>query len=52
VARLIVQNSLNRQDHERIRDWEVLAGTLKTVTDAEYFRPSVAGNPISKGTIR
>jgi hypothetical protein len=52
VARLIVQNSLNRQDYERIRDWEVLAGTLKTVTDTEYFRPSVAGNPLSKGTIR
>ncbi len=52
VARLIVQDTLSRQDQERVRDWEVLAGTLKLVSDAEYFRPSVANGPTSKGTIR
>lgn len=52
IARLIVQDRLSRQDQERVRDWEVLAGTLKLVSDAEYFRPSVANGPTSKGTIR
>lgn len=52
IARLIIQDTLSRQDQERIRDWEVLAGTLKLVSDAEYFRPSVASGPASKGTIR
>ena len=50
VARLIVQDQLTAQDLDRIRDWEVLTSTLKTVSEVEYFRLSGLG-PASR-TIR
>ena len=38
VARLLVQESLTKQDRERVKDWEVLVATLKMVSADEYFQ--------------
>lgn len=38
IARLIVQDQLTGQDSDRVGDWEVLASTLKTVSEVEYFQ--------------
>ena len=43
VARLIVQNQLTGLDLDRIRDWEVLTATLKSVSEGEYFRQASEG---------
>lgn len=43
VARLIVQNQLTSMDLDRIRDWEVLTATLKSVSEGEYFRQASEG---------
>lgn len=51
VARLIVQDKLTGQDMDRVRDWEVLTATLKSVTEVEYFRQAGPG-PSNKTTLR
>jgi hypothetical protein len=43
IARLIVQDQLTGQDSDRIGDWEVLASTLKTVSEVEYFQQANSG---------
>jgi len=51
IARLIVQDQLTSQDMDRIRDWEVLTGTLKSVSEVEYFRLAGPG-PTGRTTAR
>ncbi|RLT14771.1 MAG: hypothetical protein DWI26_06255, partial [Planctomycetota bacterium] len=43
IARLIVQDQLTGQDSDRVGDWEVLASTLKTVSEVEYFQQANSG---------
>jgi hypothetical protein len=43
IARLIVQDQLTGQDSDRVGDWEVLASTLKTVSEVEYFHQANSG---------
>jgi len=52
VARLIVQDQLTRQDSDRVRDWEVLTATLKSVSQVEYFRLANTGPGNLRGQVR
>ena len=43
VARVLVQEMLSRQDHERIRNLDAVVASLKVVTDQDFFQvPAVA----------
>jgi hypothetical protein len=44
VARLLVQESLTKQDRERLKDWDVLVATLKLVSDSEFFQSKRLAN--------